>query len=78
MLEIIKETIGILIKFIERLYFARNIHIESSCQGKKFNIATTIIIKNERKYILEWIENHRILGIEHFFIYDRTSFFKKI
>lgn len=73
MLEIIKETIVILIKFIERLYFTRNIHIESSCQGKKFNIAATIIIKNERKYILEWIEYHRILGIEHFFIYDNES-----
>ena len=30
-------------------------------------------IKNEGPYLLEWIEYHRMLGVEHFYIYDNNS-----
>lgn len=50
-----------------------NIHLEDSCPLKKINIAATLIVKNEAKYLREWIEYHRIIGIEHFFIYDNES-----
>lgn len=38
-----------------------------------YNIAIVLIIKNEARYIREWLEYHRIIGIEHFFIYDNAS-----
>ncbi len=31
------------------------------------------IIKNEEKYILEWLEFHRKIGVDRFFLYDNES-----
>jgi hypothetical protein len=31
------------------------------------------IVKNERPYLIEWIEFHRHVGVEHFYIYDNGS-----
>lgn len=40
---------------------------------KKIYIAIAAIVKNEENYIEEWIEYHRLLGIEKFYIYDNGS-----
>ena len=39
----------------------------------KINLAITAIAKNEASYIREWIEFHRLVGVEKFFIYDNES-----
>lgn len=31
------------------------------------------VIKNEGPYLEEWIEFHRIQGVEHFYLYDNGS-----
>ena len=31
------------------------------------------IIRNEGRYLVEWIEYSRIIGIEHFYLYDHSS-----
>jgi hypothetical protein len=36
-------------------------------------LSIVAICKDEGLYILEWIEYHLIVGIEHFFIYDNES-----
>jgi len=36
-------------------------------------IALVLIIKDEAKYVCEWIEYHRLIGVEHFYIYDNES-----
>ena len=36
-------------------------------------LAITAVIKNEAPYIREWIEYHRIVGVDHFYIYDNGS-----
>jgi hypothetical protein len=37
------------------------------------NLAIMAIIKNEAPYLKEWIEYHRIVGIEKFILYDNES-----
>lgn len=36
-------------------------------------LAIAAIIKNERPYIVEWIEYHKLLGFSKFYIYDNES-----
>ncbi|MAJ58704.1 MAG: hypothetical protein CBC48_01330 [bacterium TMED88] len=39
----------------------------------KFNLAIAGIFKDENAYIQEWIEFHRIVGVDHFFLYDNDG-----
>lgn len=36
-------------------------------------LAICAIFKNEAPYLKEWIEYHRIIGVEHFYLYDNGS-----
>ena len=38
-----------------------------------FYLALCAIAKNEGRYLQEWIEYHKMLGVEKFFIYDNES-----
>ncbi|HYR83369.1 MAG TPA: glycosyltransferase family 92 protein [Terriglobia bacterium] len=38
---------------------------------RKLSICT--IIRNEGPYLREWIEFHRLVGVEHFYVYDHQS-----
>jgi len=40
---------------------------------KKYKVAICAIFKNEAPYIKEWIEFHKIVGIEHFYMYNNFS-----
>lgn len=40
---------------------------------KKYNATICAIFKNEGHYLQEWIEYHRIIGIEHFYLYNNFS-----
>lgn len=31
------------------------------------------IVRNEARYLREWVEFHRLVGVEHFYIYDNDS-----
>lgn len=37
------------------------------------DLALVMIIRNEARYIREWIEYHRLVGVSHFYIYDNES-----
>ena len=39
----------------------------------KYNVSICAIFKNEALYLKEWIEFHRIVGIEHFYMYNNNS-----
>lgn len=45
-----------------------------------YHTSAVLIAKNEDRYIREWLEFHRLVGISHFYIYDNDSeaSFKKI
>jgi len=42
-------------------------------QRCKIDCALVLIIKDESRYILEWIEYHRLIGVDHFLIFDNGS-----
>lgn len=39
----------------------------------EFEVAICSIFKNEAPYLREWIEFHRIVGVEHFYLYNNCS-----
>jgi hypothetical protein len=40
---------------------------------KRYNVSICSIFKNEAKYLKEWIEYHRLIGIDHFYLYNNES-----
>ncbi len=39
----------------------------------KYNLSICAIFKNEAHYLKEWIEYHRIFGVDHFYLYNIGS-----
>jgi hypothetical protein len=50
-----------------------NHHKPKTIEQKKYKVSICAIFKNEAMYLKEWIEYHRIIGIEHFFLYNNNS-----
>lgn len=40
---------------------------------RKYKVAILSIFKNEANYLCEWIEFHKIVGVEHFYLYNNNS-----
>lgn len=41
--------------------------------SKKYKIVLCAIFKNEGRFLKEWIEYHRLIGVDHFFMYNNNS-----
>ena len=39
----------------------------------KYNISICLLIKDENKYLREWIDWHNSIGVDHYYIYDNGS-----
>lgn len=39
----------------------------------KYNIIICAILKDETPYLIEWVEHHLQIGVEHFVLYDNNS-----
>lgn len=39
----------------------------------QYEIAACLIFQNEAPYLKEWIEYHKLIGIEHFYLFDNAS-----
>ena len=69
-----KSMCGLLLRSV--FHFCRDtlILVRNWLKGKpKHYLCLTALVKNEAPYIREWIEYHRIVGVEKFFIYDNES-----
>ncbi len=42
-------------------------------ESKKYNLSICAVFKNEERYLREWIEYHRLIGVDHFYLYDNCS-----
>ncbi len=40
---------------------------------QKYELAACVIVKNEARFLAEWLEYHLLIGVEHFYIYDNDS-----
>ena len=44
------------------------------CHAKcKYDVAVCMIFKNEAPYLKEWIEYHRLIGVQHFYLCSHNS-----
>ena len=50
-----------------------NICKPKKIEEKKYKVSVCAIFKNEALYLKEWIEYHRIVGIQHFYLYNNNS-----
>lgn len=41
--------------------------------GHEYNLAVCMIFKDSAPYLKEWIEYHRLVGVDHFFLFDNSS-----
>jgi hypothetical protein len=53
-----------------RLWLSRPV---AEADSTKHYLAVFAIVRNEGAYIKEWFEFHRMMGVNHFFIYDNGS-----
>lgn len=42
-------------------------------EEKKYNLSVCSVFRNEAPYLKEWIEYHRLIGVDHFYLYDNES-----
>ena len=45
----------------------------NSGERKRYNVTICAIFKNEAPYLREWIEFNRVVGIEHFYLFNNNS-----
>ena len=38
----------------------------------QYEVSICAMYKNEAKYILEWIEYHLMIGVDHFYLYNNN------
>lgn len=69
--ENIKNAVFYIISSIEKKWI--QIFHPCSKMDKKYRVTLGAIFKNEAAYLKEWIEFHRIVGVEHFYLYNNYS-----
>lgn len=42
-------------------------------QQKKYNLSIAAIFRDEARFLREWIEFHKVVGVEHFWLYNNLS-----
>ena len=63
-----------IISTVKAFYFACKTicrHVKTS--EKKYNVSICAIFKNEAPYLKEWLEFNRIVGVDHFYLYNNNS-----
>ncbi len=54
--------------------FALFLFSVSLCYGDyKYNVSVCAIFQDEAPYLKEWIEFHRLIGVDHFYLYNHRS-----
>ena len=61
------------IKFFPRTFHVVLNYLKHNNDTFENELSVAIIIKNEAPYIKEWIDYHRLIGVEKFYIYDNDS-----
>ncbi|MBS0653870.1 MAG: glycosyltransferase family 92 protein [Verrucomicrobia bacterium] len=46
---------------------------DSNSEGKKYQLSVCALYKNESAYLKEWIEYHKMVGVDHFYLYNNGS-----
>ena len=46
---------------------------DGPAMGREVRLAICAVFRDEAPYLAEWVEFHRLVGVEHFFLYDDRS-----
>ena len=59
----------------EYLFYSLLVRIDAPKRNvkRKYHISLCIMFKDEAPYLREWIEYHRMIGVDHFYLYDNNS-----
>lgn len=57
----------------DAVYKCRLLFCHVKLERKKYKVAICAIFKNEALYLREWIEFHKIVGVNHFYLYNNNS-----
>ncbi len=55
------------------IYLALSVSFFSQLSAYKYELAVCAIFQNEADYLKEWIEFHKLLGVEHFYLFENRS-----
>lgn len=71
----IKFVVKEILNIIERIYYSiLYFFIKPKELGDyKYNVSICAIFKDEAPYLKEWIEFHKIVGVDHFYLYNNKS-----
>lgn len=47
--------------------------IENASSQKKYDLVVCAIFQDEEFFLKEWIEFHKLMGVQHFYLYDNLS-----
>lgn len=53
--------------------FISSNQLEAKPTTYKYEVSVAAIFRNEARWIKEWVEYHRLLGVEHFYLYNNLS-----
>ena len=70
-----RSSAGYLFVMLVNLFYTLLIRLDSPKrnQKRKYHISLCIMFKDEAPYLREWIEYHRMIGVDHFYMYDNNS-----
>lgn len=61
---------------IQNIAYSLCFRLASKCthmKEKQYYVSICAIFKNEGMYLKEWIEYHRLIGVQHFYLYNNNS-----
>ena len=60
-----------MLTFLQLIFFL--ILFPLQCIGEKYTLAICAIFQNDAPFLKEWIEFHKLQGVEHFYLYNNSS-----
>jgi len=71
----LRHKLGNIKRYIKAIVYKilMNTFVPKRKESTKYNVSICGIFKNEGPYLKEWIEFHKIVGIEHFYLYNNNS-----
>ena len=68
----INDLIGKISGLRKEIFETRWKYVQCS-SGQKYYCSLCLLIKDENEYIVEWLNHHITMGVDHFYIYDNMS-----
>ncbi len=68
---LVKKVLAVVVNVVYRLLI--RLDPPKREQKRKYHISLCIMFKDEAPYLREWIEYHRMIGVDHFYMYDNNS-----